>query len=172
MGRDLRQLQTGCLTPSSLKAELSPGRAQPYPQQHISTATHLPSCSLNPVDSVHRLHLQMPHAISPNLGFPHPDRCIFPLVSPALLCPSRSQAQGDQPMLPPPFQQHGRVRHDKASQSRERPAPSPSWLPAGASPSSTALDGLGQLWVGPAASPEQEASAGKRSARRQQPPPS
>lgn len=133
-----------------------------HPNSYVSFQLHLEPhglCPLTPSGNT-------PHNQAQILVSPHPDRCTFPLISLqrgcTLLCPSRSQAQGDQPTLPLPFQQCGRVRHDKASQSREPVSPPlPSWLPAATGWGS---DRLGQLWVGPAASPEREASAGKRSA--------
>lgn len=65
VGRALCQLQT-------LRTELSsPSRAQPHPQQHILTDTHLPSCTLSPMASVHQLHLQTPHTNS-DLSFSSP----------------------------------------------------------------------------------------------------
>lgn len=144
MGRDLCQLQSHRLAPFLLKAGLSSptpscrerrqGTALPpaaHPNSYASSQLHLEPhglCPLAPSGNT-------PHNQAQILVSPHPDRCTFPLISLqrgcTLLCPSRSQAQGDQPTLPLPFQQRGRARHDKASQSRERVSPPlPSWLPA------------------------------------------
>lgn len=104
---------------------------------------HLPlSRTPNSSASVCKLHLQPPHTIKPKSVSPHPHLPSFPLPSlhiGATALPRQVAGSGDQPTLLLPSQQRGRLRHDKASQSEEPGSvPFPSWLPAAASPRSSA----------------------------------
>lgn len=134
----------------------------PLPHPKPSSAAHprsmhLPGCSLSPVTSVHRFNGQTPHKNQAQiLVSPHPDHCTFVLVS---LCPSWSPVLGNQPMLSPAFQQHGLGMTERPKAGHLASHCCPPLVRA--TPSSTAL---GQLRVRLAASSEQEASAGKRSA--------